>query len=93
MADILLACGMKAARPAIVDWFHFADNQKFKENIDECWKLCDEIVADRKAHPKPEVNDLLNIMLSVEDPQTKRKLSDENIRYQMATFLVGIAPR
>ena len=89
MADILLASGLKATRPAIVDYFHFADNRKLQENIKACWKLCDDIVAERKAHPKPEVNDLLNIMLAVEDPKTKKKLSDENIRLQMATFLVS----
>lgn len=91
MSDILLACSYKAGRPAILDWLHFSDNRRMKENIEACWKLCDDIVAERKAHPKPEVNDLLNIMLTVEDPETKRKLSDENIRYQMATFLVSMS--
>jgi cytochrome P450 / NADPH-cytochrome P450 reductase len=52
-------------------------------------QLCDEIVADRRKHPKPDAKDVLNDMLNTEDREEHEKLSDENIRFQMATFLVA----
>ena len=53
------------------------------------WSLCDRLAAERKAHPKPESKDLLNTMLNATDPETGEKLSDENIRFNMVTFLVA----
>ena len=63
--------------------------QKYDENIQACWKVCDDIVAERRAHPRPEVNDLLNAMLHATDPETGEKMRDELIRYEMMTFLIG----
>lgn len=52
-------------------------------------KLCDEVLDQRIANPQPEINDLLNVMLSTEDPVTHEKLDGKNIKFQMATFLVS----
>lgn len=51
--------------------------------------LCDSLVEERINNPQPEIDDLLNVMLTEEDPETHTKLSKENIRFQMATFLVS----
>ncbi|MEO1689438.1 MAG: cytochrome P450, partial [Pseudomonadota bacterium] len=50
--------------------------------------LVDEIIAERKRGGS-EANDLLNYMLSGEDRATGETLSDENIRYQIITFLIA----
>lgn len=61
-----------------------------KENIEAMWKLCDELVAERRAHPQPDSRDLMNTMMTVADPVTGEMLSDENIRFNMVTFLVSV---
>ncbi|KAK3677505.1 hypothetical protein LTR78_002355 [Recurvomyces mirabilis] len=66
----------------------FRSQKQYDEHIHFCWKLCDEIVADRKAHPK-DVNDLLNVTLQSSDPDTGEKTRDELIRFEMMTFLLA----
>ena len=90
MADVLIESGKRATMPSLVTAIRYWSAKKYQENTAEMHKLCDVIVADRRKNPKPEVNDLLNVMLSTPDPVTGEKLSDENIRFQMATFLVRI---
>ena len=53
------------------------------------WKLCDDLLAERIANPQPDAKDILNTMLNVTDPETGEKMSDENIRFNMVTFLVS----
>lgn len=51
-------------------------------------ELVDEIIKERRrggGHQK----DLLNFMLAGQDPVSGEKLSDENIRYQINTFLIA----
>lgn len=52
-------------------------------------KVCDEIIAERRANPQPEAHDVLDRMLFGKDAKTGEGLSDENIRYQMITFLIA----
>ncbi len=51
-------------------------------------KLVDDIVAERKRSGGKQ-NDLLNFMLAGKDKATGEGLSDENIRYQINTFLIA----
>ena len=88
MAEVLIESGKKANRLGIENTFHVLSERHRWDNIHKMWKVCDEIVAERKANPKPEVNDVLNAMLHAKDSVTGKGLTDENIRYQMATFLV-----
>lgn len=67
----------------------FNSELKYQENIKELHRQCDEIVAARKRDPDPDAHDLLNNMLLDKDPKTGEKLSDENIRNQMVTFLIA----
>ena len=67
---------------------HRWSEQERVENVNKMHKLADEIIADRKKNPKPESTDLLNTMLNIADRETGEKLSDENIRFNMCTFLV-----
>jgi len=52
--------------------------------------IADGIIAERKkAGPDGKRNDLLQKMLDGRDPVTKEGLSDQNIRYNMLTFLIA----
>ncbi|KAH0278599.1 cytochrome P450, partial [Aureobasidium melanogenum] len=90
MADVLTESGRRVSRPGFInDYVYRSDEQKRQENVKKMHDLCDQIVADRKKNPQPENKDLLNTMLNTIDKETGEGLSDENIRYQMATFLVA----
>ncbi|MFK7836536.1 MAG: bifunctional cytochrome P450/NADPH--P450 reductase [Sulfitobacter sp.] len=52
-------------------------------------KLVDDIIAERRKTGGSGENDLLNYMLEGVDKETGEKLSDENIRYQINTFLIA----
>ncbi|GMK56136.1 hypothetical protein CspeluHIS016_0211920 [Cutaneotrichosporon spelunceum] len=65
---------------------HQAD---YNSNIRELHKHADDIVAERRRNPDPTANDLLNTMINDADPKTGEHLSDENIRFQMVTFLIA----
>ncbi|OJD32086.1 nadph-cytochrome p450 reductase [Diplodia corticola] len=89
MAAALIESGKRANRTQMETRLRIWSNKQLQDNIHEMHKLCDDLVAQRKAHPQPDVNDLLNTMLNVADPVTGEKLDDENIRYNMVTFLIA----
>ncbi|ABC62112.1 bifunctional cytochrome P450/NADPH--P450 reductase [Erythrobacter litoralis] len=51
--------------------------------------LVDEIIRERRQTGESGQGDLLDFMLSGRDPVTGERLSDENIRYQINTFLIA----
>ncbi|NVE93273.1 bifunctional cytochrome P450/NADPH--P450 reductase [Altererythrobacter lutimaris] len=51
--------------------------------------LVDEIIRERRQTGGDGPEDLLDFMLSGRDPLTGERLSDENIRYQINTFLIA----
>ena len=51
-------------------------------------ELVDDIIQDRR-RKGGEQKDLLNFMLAGKDPRTGEGLSDENIRFQINTFLIA----
>ncbi|KAI1756808.1 cytochrome P450 [Xylaria castorea] len=89
MAAALTEAGKRASRSSVENYLRVNSAKELQINIDLMWKLCDELVAERKQNPQPNARDLLNTMLNASDPQTGDKLSDENIRFNMATFLVA----
>lgn len=64
-------------------------NAQWDKDIFDLFKYCDEIVAERRANPSPDARDLLNNMILDKDPKTGESLSDENIRFQVITFLIA----
>jgi cytochrome P450 / NADPH-cytochrome P450 reductase len=88
LGEVLIEAGRRTDRLPIQKMMHIRDEKHMMDNIHAMWKVCDEIVAERKANPRPDVNDILNVMLTAKDPVTGKGFTDENIRYQMATFLV-----
>ena len=89
MAEVLLESGKRSNRTKLQQQLYYKSEQARQEDVRMMWELCDQIVQDRKQHPQPDAKDLLNTMLNGVDRETGMRLSDENIRYQMATFLVA----
>lgn len=89
MAEVLIESGKKATRIQLQQSLYWRSEEVRQENVRKMQELCDHIVQDRRDHPQPDNKDLLNTMLNGVDKQTGKKLSTENIRYQMATFLVA----
>ncbi|KAK4205361.1 cytochrome P450 [Triangularia verruculosa] len=89
LGDVLIETGKRTSRPEIQNTLAFLSKRHMMDNIHAMWKVCDDIVADRRANPRPDIDDTLNVMLNAKDPVTGKGFTDENIRYQMATFLVA----
>jgi cytochrome P450/NADPH-cytochrome P450 reductase len=63
---------------------------QLKEDVAFMSKLVDDIVRERRRGGAEQAQkDLLNFMLAGVDKQTGESLSDENIRYQIITFLIA----
>ncbi|MEM7268226.1 MAG: cytochrome P450 [Pseudomonadota bacterium] len=62
---------------------------KLEEDTNYMNNLVDEIIKERRAGDGSGPNDLLNYMLQGVDKATGEGLSDENIRYQIITFLIA----
>ncbi|CCM04888.1 uncharacterized protein FIBRA_07084 [Fibroporia radiculosa] len=87
MVDFLLESGRRTFRPSVVTNV-MGYNTKYEADIKVMTDLANDIIADRKKNPT-EKNDLLNRMLNGKDPKTGKGLSDENIRYNLLTFLIA----
>ncbi|MEK4754077.1 cytochrome P450 [Priestia sp. FSL R5-0597] len=64
------------------------NKRQFQDDIKVMNDLVDKIIADRKASGE-QSDDLLTHMLNGKDPETGEPLDDENIRYQIITFLIA----
>ncbi|MEX0282578.1 MAG: bifunctional cytochrome P450/NADPH--P450 reductase [Arenibacterium sp.] len=62
---------------------------QMKKDVSYMNKLVDDIIAERRQGGDRAVNDLLNYMLEGVDKTTGDSLSDENIRFQINTFLIA----
>ncbi|KAK1147600.1 hypothetical protein N8T08_000942 [Aspergillus melleus] len=89
MARVLLESGKRAFRPGLVNQLYSASEKERQEDIRKMHSVADELIAERKRNPQPDNKDLLNTMLSATDPKTGEKLSDENIRFNLVTFLLA----
>lgn len=89
MVKLLAESQSRARRPGIVQKVMWNSEAEYRANIAELHKQCDEIVAARRKNPDPNAHDLLNNMILDSDPKTGEHLSDENIRFQMVTFLIA----
>ncbi|OAB40482.1 NADPH--cytochrome reductase [Paenibacillus antarcticus] len=73
----------------IQDKLMIMTKRQFKKDKDTLFSLVDKIIAERKSSGDEETEDLLSRMLTSKDPETGEGLDDENIRYQMITFLIA----
>ncbi|MEU4326639.1 bifunctional cytochrome P450/NADPH--P450 reductase [Nonomuraea dietziae] len=61
----------------------------YRDDIAVMQELVDEVIRQRRAEGGGGTKDLLGLMLEASDPQTGERLSDENIRNQVLTFLIA----
>ncbi|WP_353855639.1 bifunctional cytochrome P450/NADPH--P450 reductase [Bacillus sp. Bos-x628] len=78
----------QSSRLPIVDKMMIKRKKEFEQNVDFMKQLVDDIIHERKKQDETG-DDLLSLMLHAKDPETGERLSDENIRYQIITFLIA----
>ncbi|CAM4841106.1 unnamed protein product, partial [Rotaria magnacalcarata] len=88
MVNTLIESGKRFQRFSIQNALMIRTARRYYADAAYVYHLCDEIIKERREHPI-DVNDLLNRMIHGKDPETGYLLSDENIRYQIITFLVA----
>ncbi|MBT2582843.1 bifunctional cytochrome P450/NADPH--P450 reductase [Planococcus sp. ISL-109] len=76
-------------RLGIQDKLMVRSKQQFKEDIDYMFNLVDQLIEERKQAGDQGEDDLLSHMLKGKDPETGESLDDENIRFQIITFLIA----
>lgn len=75
--------------------FARAAERNYRRKIDYLWEFIDDIIARRRAEGGESVeggegpDDLLGLMLNAVHPETGERLDDQNIRYQILTFLAA----
>lgn len=62
---------------------------QFQHDIQSMFSTVDKIISERRSGKTDSKDDLLAHMLSSKDPETGEMLDDENIRYQIITFLIA----
>ncbi|CAF1239531.1 unnamed protein product [Rotaria sordida] len=88
MGNVLTEGNRRSQRLPLQNTLMVRAAKQYQDNIAYMHKLCDEIVQYRRMYPN-DTNDLLNRMINGKDQETGLQLSDENIRYQMVTFLIA----
>ncbi|TMR94551.1 bifunctional cytochrome P450/NADPH--P450 reductase [Nonomuraea basaltis] len=63
--------------------------ETYRRDIATMQSLVDDVIMQRRADGGGGAKDLLGLMLEAADPQTGGRLSDENIRNQVLTFLIA----
>lgn len=79
----------QAQRLGIQDKIMVKTRKQFKQDIDFMFSQVDKIIAERRANGSQGEKDLLSHMLHSKDSETGETLEEENIRYQIITFLVA----
>ena len=80
----------RLSRPALLAPLFRGTLRRFEDDRRQMFELVDGVIARRKQTPRAEwPKDFLSLMLSEADPKTGQLMSDENIRYQVLTFLVA----
>lgn len=87
MVDALSESGARARRPDLID---YPLRRSYPDSLELMRKVADGLVEERRRDPEAaSKKDLLGLMMAGRDPVTGEGLSDENIRYQLVTFLIA----
>ena len=82
--------GARTRRPALQTRLMVLRNRQYDEDKRVMYAIADQLIEDRRRNPPSDgARDVLDTLLTATDPQTGRRLSDENMRYQLITFLVA----
>ena len=90
MVRALVESGDRARRLPVQNKIMLRRRHQLEEDNALMFEVADQIISDRRRNPSPAGSeDILDTMLNAADPVTGERLSEENIRYQMVTFLVA----
>ena len=90
MVEALEEAGARARRPSFATQVKLRTKRHYEADIRLLHEISDQLIAERRRDPNADQKkDLLARMLAGRDPKTGAGLSDENIRYQMVTFLIA----
>ncbi|KER69128.1 cytochrome P450 [Burkholderia cepacia] len=91
MVNTLSEAGKRELRPKLVSKLMVNRSRKFDADIEVMRSLATKMIEDRRKNPHDDEAsmDLLDRMLNGIDPVTGEKLDDENIVFQMITFLIA----
>jgi len=90
MVDALSETGARERRLDIANKLMLRKKRAYEDDLKLMREVADGLIAERKRDPEgAKKKDLLGLMLQGRDPVTGEGLSDENIRYQLVTFLIA----
>ncbi|MCP3734019.1 cytochrome P450 [Sphingomonas sp. RP10(2022)] len=90
MVGALLEAAAQERRPDFVTRAMIPTRRRFERDIAVMHELADTLLAQRRREDMVGTRgDLLDTMLIGTNPQTGERLSDENIRFQLVTFLIA----
>lgn len=90
MVRSLDEAGMRGRRLPLQNRLMLKTRQQFDEDVRYMHQIADQLIAERKKRgEQASQTDVLSVMLNARDPVTGEGLDDENIRYQMVTFLIA----
>ena len=90
MVRALAEAGERGRRLPLQNRLMLITRRQYDEDIRFMHQIANELIAQRKQHGDPHgKKDILSAMLNIRDSHTGDRLSDENIRYQMVTFLIA----
>ncbi|GAB2656003.1 bifunctional P-450/NADPH--P450 reductase [Saccharopolyspora gloriosae] len=90
MVRALVESGARAGRLPGQELLMRGTRKQYAADKELMHRVADQLIADRREHPLPEGrHDILDTMLTATDPKTGARLPDENVRYQLVTFLIA----
>jgi cytochrome P450/NADPH-cytochrome P450 reductase len=90
MVRALAESGARGRRLGLQNRLMLITRRQYDEDIRLMHQIADELIAQRRQQGGPGgKKDILSVMLNAKDPLTGEVLSDENVRYQMVTFLIA----
>lgn len=90
MVGALEEAGRRVRRPRLIQSLMLASRRRHEDQKLVLAKVADDLLRERRGDPEADAKqDLLNVMLNNVDPVTQERLSDENIRHQLVTFLIA----
>ncbi|MDP4504281.1 bifunctional cytochrome P450/NADPH--P450 reductase [Nonomuraea turcica] len=89
MGGALTAAMLRNQQLPFVTKLKRKQEESYRRDIATMQELVDEVIKQRRAEGATGSKDLPGLMLEASDPQSGARLSDENIRNQVLTFLIA----
>lgn len=85
---VLAEAAKRSTLPDFARFFRFRADQKFKKSTQHLFKVCQDMIDERRRRGEAESRkDVLSALVFGRDPKTGAQLSDEHIIHNMLTFL------